>query len=386
MASLVLRNALLIDPEAGTEESGALLIERGRIRASLGPEEPPPGDAEWIDLEGHAVAPGFIDLHYHGAFIFEPPESIRASLTGSGASLLRHGTTAYLPTTVAWPSDALGKRVTELCGCIDAAREDGAAAIGMHLEGPWIRPEAAGAQPPGGIRPYLADEGRELLDRSEGLVKMVTLAPEIPGAGELQDELARRGVVAALGHSLSDARVIAEGIDAGLRHVTHLFNAMGPPHHRDLGVAGMALTEDRLSCDLICDGVHVHPAFVRLAARAKRERLMLISDRMEPGAAQSGSFGAGEVRDDGDALRLPDGTLAGSNLSLDRAIRNAVSFGAMTRAEAVAACTARPARLLGIEGERGTLRPGARADLVVLSAAGEVLETWLAGRRVHAAR
>ena len=144
------------------------------------------------------------------------------------------------------------------------------------------------------------------------------------------------------------------------------------------------MTDDRLSCDLICDGVHVHPDIVRLAARAKGEGLLLISDRIElPGPGAPDSFGSGRVRDDGSALRLPDGTLAGSTLTLDRAIRNAEAFGAMTRLEAVAACTLRPARLLGLEHERGTLRPGALADLVVLSERGAVEETWIQGERVY---
>jgi N-acetylglucosamine-6-phosphate deacetylase len=152
-------------------------------------------------------------------------------------------------------------------------------------------------------------------------------------------------------------------------------------HQRAPGLAGVALSDDRLSCDLICDGVHVHPLLVRLAARAKRERLLLITDRVSAGTG----FGAGALLDDGTALRLPDGRLAGSRLTLDRAVRNAVSFAAMTQLEAVAAATLRPARLLGVERERGTLRPGARADLVVLDAAGAVAETWLAGLRVYAA-
>ena len=167
----------------------------------------------------------------------------------------------------------------------------------------------------------------------------------------------------------------------GARHVTHLWNAMSGLHHRAPGLAGAALADDRLSCDLICDGVHVHPAAVRVAARAKRDRLVLITDRVSPGAG----FGAGALIDDGTALRLADGRLAGSRLSLDRALHNAVSFGAMTRLEAVAAVSLRPARLLGLERERGTLRPGARADLALLDAEGRVAETWLAGRRVYAA-
>jgi N-acetylglucosamine-6-phosphate deacetylase len=171
-----------------------------------------------------------------------------------------------------------------------------------------------------------------------------------------------------------------------MTHVTHLFNGMASMHHREPGPAGLALTDDRLSCDLICDGAHVHPRMVRLAARAKGEGLMLITDRVElPAEPRSVSFGSGAVSDDGRALRLADGRLAGSSLTLDRAARNARAFGALDPVQAVAACSLRPARLLGIEAERGSLRPGARADLVVLGSQGQVLETWIAGERVYAA-
>jgi len=213
---------------------------------------------------------------------------------------------------------------------------------------------------------------------------MVTLAPEVSGAGALLAALSRARIVAALGHSLASPAEITTAMDAGLCHVTHLFNAMGPIHHRDLGVAGVALAEDRLSCDLICDGVHVHPAMVRLAVRAKGERIMLITDQIEAPPADRPSFGSGEVHDDGTALRLKDGRLAGSRLSLDRALENARQFGALSLHQAIAAATLRPARLLGIESQRGTLRVGARADFFVFGPGPKLRETWIGGRCVYA--
>jgi N-acetylglucosamine-6-phosphate deacetylase len=387
MGYLALVNGVLLDPEAGAPVRGGLLLRGETILEVLPEGTPMPPGAERVDLGGHLLAPGLLDVHFHGRLPFADARTMTQSLEADSASLVRHGTTGFLPTTVACDPRSLEACVKELARCVDQAAPTGkedprARPLGIHLEGPWIAGGALGAQPASAVRPYLPEEGPRVLDLAEGAVRMVTLAPEAEGAEALLVELDRRGVVAAAGHSLAGAESMERAVDAGLTHVTHLFNAMGGMHHREPGVAGFALTDDRLTCDLICDGIHVDPAMVRLAARAKRERLLLITDRIEPG----GDFGAGTVGGDGRALRLPDGTLAGSTLWLDDALRLAVGMRAMSLLEAVAACTARPAHLLGIEAERGTLRPGARADLVVLDAAGRLLETWLAGTRVHRSR
>lgn len=370
--------ALLLDPEAAEPRPGRVLVEAERIAAVLGPQAEAPADAERVELSGALLAPGFLDLHLHGALIFAAPADFGPALRASCASLPATGTTGFLATSVAWPAPQLAERVGRLAALLPELSGEGAVPLGLHLEGPWIEPKAAGAQPSAGIRGYDPDEGEEVLARAEGLVRMVTFAPEVPGAVELQRALELRGVVAALGHSLAGADLAEAAVARGASHVTHLWNAMGPLHHRDPGLAGVALADERLSCDLICDGVHVDPRAVRLAQRAKGEKLVLITDRVDPPPGLS-SFGSGPVRDDGLALRLADGRLAGSRLSLDRALRNARHFAGISLLQAVAACTLAPARVLGIERERGTLRPGARADLVVLDADGAVRETWVAG-------
>jgi N-acetylglucosamine-6-phosphate deacetylase len=376
MSRVALVNALLLDPEASHPTPGGLLLDGERIASQLAVNEAPPASARRIDLGGRAVAPGFLDIHFHGALVAGPPTKLKAALASTARELLASGVTGFLPTTVARPEAELAAHVgalAEACATDDAE--------GLHLEGPWIAPEAAGAQPADGIRDFVPSEAADLFARAEGLIRMVTFAPELPGAAALLDELGRCGIVAALGHSGATSAQAAGAVERGARHVTHLWNAMTGLHHRDPGLAGVALEDERLSCDLICDGVHVHPTAVRLAARVKQQGLLLITDRVEAGSG----FGSGALLDDGTALRLADGRLAGSRLTLDRAIENAVAFGALPRLEAIAAATLRPARLLGVEAERGTLRPGARADLAVLDGEGAVAATWLAGRAAYSA-
>ncbi len=379
MGRTVLRGARLLDPEARAPAEGDLLLRDGRIEARLAPGAAAPGDAREVGLGGLEVAPGFLDLHFHGSLIFAGAGGLAAALRRDAASLLRHGTTAYLPTSVAWGPDELRAKVGALAPLLAEHVSGAAQPLGIHLEGPWINPAAAGAQPGPGIHPYEPGPGADALDQGEGAVRLVTLAPELPGAPALLDELARRGIAASLGHSLADPEVVDDAVRRGARHVTHLFNAMGGLHQRSSGLAATALADDRLSCDLICDGVHVHPSWMRVAARAKGERLVLITDRVDPPAGPGASFGSGALVDDGECLRTPDGRLAGSRVTLDRALANARRLAGMTQLEAVAACTLRPARVLGEEATRGTLRPGARADLAVLDASGRVRQTWLAG-------
>lgn len=378
---LLLADATLLDPEDAPAR-GSLLVEHGRIAARLPATAPSPADAVRVELAGAPLGPGLLDLHLHGELVLRPARDALAAVRAASASLVRHGVTAFLPTTLAWPAPELAARVEALVAVLALTAWPGAEPIGIHLEGPWIRPEAAGAQPGAGIRPCDPAEARALLDRAAGLVRLVTLAPEVEGSAALLAELGRRGVVAALGHTLATPVQVEAAVAAGARHVTHLFNAMGPLHQRGPGTAASLLAEERLSCDVIADGAHVHPDWLRVAARVKGERLLLITDRIDRPARDEA--GADPLASDGIAWRLADGRLAGSHLALHDAVRNCVRWRVMpTFADALHACTLAPARLLGIERERGTLRPGSRADLVLWSSDGEPLATWVAGRLAH---
>jgi N-acetylglucosamine-6-phosphate deacetylase len=380
---LAIAGAQLVDPEAALVRRATLLVEDGRIAGCVAPEEPLGADWRAVARPGLAVAPGFLDLHFHGELIAAPPAQFPAALARAAQRMLREGTTGFLATTVCWPRAQLFAAIGALADAVEGAAAASAACLGLHLEGPWISPDAPGAMAPDAIRPYDATRDREVLARAGAHLRMVTLAPEVAGADALLDELAARGVVAALGHTRATPEQIAAAVARGLRHVTHLWNAMGPVHHREPGVAGTALADERLTCDLICDGHHVAPAIVRVATRALGERLILITDRLDlPEGAPESALGALTAGGDGAPWRRADGAIAGSQLALDAALRNVQRYAGLGLADAVAACTLRPARLLGIERERGTLRRGARADLALLDADGRAVETWVAGEPV----
>lgn len=380
----LLADATLLDPEAPGPTRGSLLLEGGRIAARLPADSAGPEAVRRLALGGALVGPGLLDLHHHGEAVLRPAAAAPAALAASSASSARHGVTGFLPTTLAWPAPELAARVEALARAVAAGGWPGAEPLGLHLEGPWIRPEAAGAQPPAGIRPCDLAEARALLDRAAGLVRMVTFAPELDGSAALLGELGRRGIVGAIGHTLAGPVQVEAAVTDGAAHATHLFNAMGPLHQRGPGVAAAVLAEDRLTCDVIADGAHVHPAWLRVAARVKGERLVLISDRVDrPQEPEAGAWPGGPgIESDGVAWRLAD-----SHLALHDAVSNCVSWRVIaTRHDALRAATLAPARVLGIEAERGTLRPGARADLVLWGQDGAPLVTWVAGRVVHQAR
>ena len=383
MTKVAIREAEWIDPEAGEVATGTVLVEDGCIAARLDGNERVSGDWEPVARPGLRMAPGFVDLHFHGELVATPPDHFAEALARDADRMLREGTTAFLATSVCWPQASLGDTVEALARAADALAT-GATCLGLHLEGPWISADAAGAMATDAIRPFDARADAEVLARAGERLRMVTLAPEVAGADALLAALVDRDVVAALGHTRASAQEIDAAVARGLRHVTHLWNAMGPLHHREPGVPGAVLANDRLSADLICDGHHVHPAVVRTTARTLGERLMLITDRVERPTQGAVASALGEAEPDGvdGPWRRADGTLVGSSLGLDGAVRNLRRFAEASLVEAIAACTSRPARLLGLEAERGTLRVGARADFACLDETGRVMETWLGGSPV----
>jgi N-acetylglucosamine-6-phosphate deacetylase len=305
------------------------------------------------------------------------------------AALPRWGVTAWLPTVVTAPRSVRVRALRALRDGPPGGTGVYAVPLGLHLEGPFLAPDRRGAHD---ARHLLAPTPEVVDDEgwsADAGVALVTLAPELPGALDLVRRLVDRGVVVSAGHSSASEAEATAAFDAGVTYVTHLFNAMAPLGHRAPGLVGAALVDDRVRVGLIADGLHVAPTVVALAARALADRLTLVTDAVAalgapPGPLRLGDLAVTVSEADG-AVRLADGTLAGSTLALDQAVRNLVAYAGVPLAEAVRAATAAPAAVLGLA-DRGVVAPGAVGDLTLLTPAGEVVATVVGGRLVHDAR
>jgi N-acetylglucosamine-6-phosphate deacetylase len=383
-SQIYIRDAKLLTP--GTPGSQvAVLVEAGRIAAVAPAQElPPPADARIIEAGGLLLAPGFIDLQLNGGFgrdFTAEPESIWQV----AERLPQYGVTSFLPTIITAPPEAAA-RAQAVLAAGPPAGFSGAWPLGLHLEGPFLNPAKRGAHNPAHLR---APDLAAIADWSPGSgVRLVTLAPELPGALEVIRTLWHRGVVVSAGHSLANAAEARRGFEAGIRYGTHLFNAMPPLDHRTPGLAGALLTEPSITAGIIADGVHVHPDMLRLAWLAKGPaRLNLVTDAMAALGMPPGSYRLGDldVSVDATTARLADGRLAGSVLSLDRALRVLVEAAGCSPAQAVATVTSTPAEVLGEAGAHGRVAPGCAADLVLLTPDLQVRATIAAGEVVFSA-
>jgi N-acetylglucosamine-6-phosphate deacetylase len=355
-----------------------VVVRDGRIEAlALDPRD---GDlpAERRAVRG-VIAPGFVDLQVNGAFGADVGVDASALETIS-RELPRTGVTAYLPTAISWPLE----RYAGLFEALERAGDTpGARILGVHLEGPFLAPTRHGAHDPENLRAVDRGVLEQLL--SSGRVRVMTLAPELPGALEAIELIAGAGAVASAGHTEATYDEVVRAADAGLTLGTHLFNAMSPLGHREPGPAGALLSDERLRTGIIADGIHVHPAALRIAHRAKgTEGLVLVTDAMQAAGMPGGTYALSGRRvnvADG-AARLDDGTLAGATATMDEVIRRAQGFLGLSLEETIRMATRTPAQALGLD-RVGQIAPGAEADLVVLGADGVVEETLVAGEPVY---
>lgn len=398
MTLLALAAGQILTPHEVIED-GLVLVEDQTIRA-VGPrkEIAVPTGTRTVELGEKMLAPGFVDVHIHGAAGHDVMEGTPEALGAVAAFVLQHGTTSFVPTTLSAPQDVLLRSLEGLSGAIRAWKRKTASSaapkaplaepLGIHLEGPFLSVECRGVHPRASLQPPSRELFQQMLAAAGGTARILTLAPELEGALELQAAAIESGVRVAIGHSNASYEDAMRAMDAGAAHAVHVFNAMRPFAHRDPGILGAILTDDRIRAEVIADGVHVSEPALRLLLRSKGvERVALATDGvsatgMSPGQYRLGEmeiFVANDPRTGQLACRNSEGKLAGSVLTQDRAVRNMMRLAGVSLREAVLMATYVPAQLAGVADRKGCLRPGADADLVVINPDGMVVGAMVRG-------
>lgn len=357
---------------------GGFSVENGRFAHVL---EDVPGPAE--DLDGALVIPGLVDIHVHGCAGADFSDGDYAGLVCMARYLARRGVTSFAPASMTLPYDALDKAFHAAARLHREGLADGARLMGIQMEGPFLSREKRGSQNPAYLRLPDWDRFLRLYDAAEGLLRIVDVAPELPGAVEFTRRASEKCRV-SVAHTAAGYDQAAAVFDAGATHLTHLFNAMSGIHHRHPGPIGAASERENVTAELICDGIHVHPSAVRMAFRLFPGRICLISDALRCCGMADGSYSLGgqEILLSGGVARLTGGAIAGSAADLYQCMRRAVSFG-IPREQAVWAATALPARVIGRESETGAIADGRAADFVICGGELEPEAVYLGGKRLE---
>jgi N-acetylglucosamine-6-phosphate deacetylase len=383
---IALTAATLFTPLERIEQPLVLVEGRSIVEITSRTHRELPKYCRSVDFRDGILAPGFIDIHIHGGAGHDVMETSTNTLPPLERLLARHGVSSYFPTTVTAPLDPTLSALAHLADAIEACdrglqlTELRARPVGIHLEGPFISHSRRGVHPPENLLTPSLARFDHFWQAARGHIRVLTIAPELSGATEVIAEAAKRGVCVSLGHSDADLSSTRSAVTAGARHATHTFNAMRPLDHRDPGILGEVLTDSRLSADIIADGIHLDPAVVDLFLKAKGpDGSVLITDAtaatgMPDGRYRLGSFEV-EVKD---GRCLAGGKLAGSVLTMDRAVRNVMQFAQWDLQQALRLATLNPARVAGLD-SGGLLKPGAPADLLVLTPNGEVRNTMIHG-------
>ncbi|MGH7408561.1 MAG: N-acetylglucosamine-6-phosphate deacetylase [Candidatus Methylomirabilales bacterium] len=384
---LLLTDAHIFTPR-GEIPRGYVVLAGDRI-AAVGRGAPRRKSGRVRSLEGRLLLPGFVDLQVNGGGGFDFADPDPAHRRAAATFHLRHGTTTLLPTLITDTLPRLRSALGAIAADLTAAGRDLPRTPGIHLEGPFLNPRRAGAHPREAIHPARLEAFEGLWAAAGGAVRLLTLAPEMPGALEVIAAATARGCLVAMGHTDATAEEATAGITAGIRHATHLFNAMAPLHHREPGAAGVALADRRVSVGLIPDGVHVHPTALALALRLKgpaaaaltTDAISLAGCAEAQDAGRVFTLGAQRVTLREGRAVTAEGTLAGSLLTMDGALRRVVEYGAASLRDAARMASETPARILGLA-DRGRIVPGALADLVILEEDLTLHQVLLGGRPV----
>ena len=357
------------------EKGKTLFVNNGRI-SSVG--RAPIKGCEALDAKGLFVSPGFIDIHVHGIFADRAAGLDNPDLKEMCGRLAKHGVTGFLATTVSFPPSMLLRAVRAVKSFIKD--NPGTNLLGVHLEGPFINPQASGAQNRKYICPFGPFGMEDVFSEGKGIIKAMTFAPEVKNGMRLLKALTARGIKPFIGHSTAGYKEIEAAAGKGATHVTHLFNAMPAFHHREPGLISAALTIDSITVDIIADGVHVDPAAIKLAVGAKGTgKVVLISDGIGDGRKVF-MLGGLKVRVKGKEARLENGKLAGSVIGLNDAVGNVMRFAGVSLPEAVGMASLNPARVLGIDGRKGSLEAGKDADIVIFDCDLKVRRTIVKGK------
>jgi len=378
-AGLWNRGDLVLDP--------IISIEDGRIAeiASRHSREIPAG-ARHLDFPGATLAPAFFDVHIHGAAGADVMEGTPEAVGKISRFLASRGTGSYLATTVTAPLDDILRSLSAISQRLEEAKTpewQGARPLGIHLEGPFLSHAKRGVHPPERLLPPTIATFDKMWQASEGNIRLMTLAPELPGAVELAAHAVSKGVRISVGHSNATAAETKAAIAAGAASATHTFNAMRPLDHREIGILGVVLTDDNLFAELICDGIHVDPALVKLWWRAKGpKRGILITDGMSATGMPEGKYTLGGLAVDvANGKATANGVLAGSVLTLDKALTNFVQFTGASIESTLPLLTHNPAAMTGFTTEAGSLEIGSPASLVALDTNGKLLASIVHGQQ-----
>lgn len=373
-------NALVYLGGEGIKRSNLIFGEKIEGTGALSGEEVVPLP------EGAIVLPGFIDEHVHGAGGSDAMDGTPEALEKIAETLAKEGTTGFLATTMTQSPQNITAALAAVKDFSKNQGEKGARLLGAHLEGPFIAAAHKGAQP----LEYVAKPSVSQFDQYNAacgnLIRIVTLAPEEEGAEELVAHLSELGIVPSIGHTGAKFRDIARAIECGAKHITHTYNAQSPLHHREIGTVGSALLLDELSCELICDTIHVSVPAMKLLVKCKnKDKLILITDAIRAKGLSDGvsELGGQTVYVKNGEARLADGTLAGSVLRMNRAVQNLVEKVGVSLTDAVDCATKNPATSLGIFAEAGSIEKGKRADFAVLNSAFDVVMTVRGGRIIY---
>lgn len=355
---------------------GDIEIDNGRIRQVGGKLRYTQKDLA-VDCAGYTVAPGFVDIHIHGCAGADACDGTREALDAMAKFLLPHGVTSFCPTTMTTSGETIRQALLAAKDCAAHPLEDGARVVGVNMEGPFISMEKRGAQKAEHILAPDFPLFKEYFELSGGLVKLVDIAPEQPGGYDFARQAWELCTV-SIAHTTADFDQAKAAFDSGITHATHLFNAMSGLNHRQPGVVGAVFADPRVNAELICDGVHIHPAVLLTAFRVLDGRAIIISDSMRANGMPEGEpfdLGGQQVTvHDGKAV-LADGTIAGSVTNLHQEVKNLAAWG-LPLGEALRAATLTPAKAIGMDGQIGSIEPGKRADLVVLDDALEIVGVY----------